>query len=98
MGVELLKLETSPNPEKKLRATFKTDSGREKHTDFGARGMDDYTLTKDKEQRERYRTRHAKDLETGDPTRAGLLSYYILWGPTTSRQENLRLYKKRFNL
>ena len=98
MGVELLKLETSPNPEKKLRATFKTDSGREKHTDFGAKGMDDYTLTKDKEQRKRYRTRHAKDLETGDPTRAGLLSYYILWGPTTSRQENLRLYKKRFNL
>ena len=98
MGVELIKLSPSPNPEKKLRATFKTDSGREKHTDFGARAMDDYTLTKSEEQRDRYRTRHQKDLRTGDPTKAGYLSYYILWGPTTSRQENLRLYKKRFNL
>jgi len=98
MGVELLKLETSPNPEKKLRATFKTDSGREKHTDFGAKGMDDYTITKDKEQRNRYRKRHQKDLETGDPTRAGHLAYYILWGDSTSRQENLKNYKKRFDL
>ena len=96
--VELIKLGPSPNPEKKLRATFKTDSGREKNTDFGARGMDDYTLTKSKEQRDRYRPRHQKDLETGDPTRAGFLSYYILWGPTTSRQENLRLYKQKYNL
>lgn len=98
MGVELLQLETSPNPEKKLRATFKTETGREKHTDFGSKGMDDYTLTRSKEQRDRYRTRHKKDLETNDPTRAGYLSYYILWGPTTSRTENLQLYKKRFNL
>ena len=98
MGVELLKLEQSPNPEKKLRATFKTESGREKNTDFGAKGMDDYTLTRSKEQRDRYRSRHQKDLRTGDPTKAGYLSYYILWGPTTSRKENLRLYKKRFNL
>lgn len=98
MAVELLKLENSPNPEKKLRATFKTDSGREKHTDFGSRGMDDYTLTKNKEQRERYRARHKKDLQTGDPTRAGHLAYFILWGNSTSREENLRNYKKRFNL
>jgi hypothetical protein len=56
------------------------DDGRKKHTDFGAKGMDDYTLTKNKEeQRRHYRQRHEKDLRTGDPTKAGFLSYYLLW-------------------
>jgi hypothetical protein len=79
-------------------AKFETDTGRTKTTHFGASGMDDYTISKDKEQRERYRTRHKKDLESGDPTRAGYLSYYILWGDSTSRQANIASYKKRFNL
>ena len=58
--------------------------------------MDDYTITNDKEQRDRYRARHKKDLETKDPKRAGYLSYYILWGDSTSREENIRKYKMRF--
>jgi hypothetical protein len=96
--MKLLSVTESPLPAKKLRATFQLDSGRLKHTDFGAAGMDDYTLTKNKDQRERYRTRHAKDLRTGDPTRAGFLSYWILWGPYTSRRENLEYYKRKYNL
>ena len=83
---------------KKLMAIFTKDNGRTKTTYFGASGMDDYTITKDKEQRARYRNRHKKDLNTKDPTRAGFLSYYILWGNSTSRQENIKNYKKRFNL
>ena len=79
-------------------AKFETDAGRSKTVHFGAAGMDDYTKTKDKEQRERYRTRHKKDLETGDPSKAGFLSYYLLWGDSTSLQTNLAAYKKRFNL
>ena len=79
-------------------AKFETDTGRTRSTHFGAKGMDDYTITHDKEQRERYRTRHKKDLETNDPTKAGFLSYYILWGDSTSRQTNISSYKKRFNL
>lgn len=82
---------------KKLMATFTYDEGRSKTTHFGASGMDDYTITKDKEQRTRYRQRHKKDLQTKDPTKAGYLSYYILWGDSTSRQENIAKYKKRFN-
>jgi len=83
---------------KKLMAVFTKDNGRTKTTHFGSAGMDDYTLTKDKEQRKRYRTRHQKDLQTKDYTRAGYLSYYILWGNSTSRKENISAYKKRFNL
>jgi len=88
----------STKADKKLMATFENDTGRKKTTHFGASGMDDYTKTHDKEQRDRYRTRHKKDLETGDYTRAGFLSYYILWGDSTSLQANISAYKKRFNL
>ena len=63
---------------------------------FGAAGMDDYTKTGDKEQRERYRTRHAKDLKTNDPQKPGYLSYYLLWGDSTSLTANLTAYRKRF--
>jgi len=96
--MKLISITPSSSPGKKLMAKFLTDTGREKTTHFGSSGMDDYTLTQDKEQRERYRTRHKKDLETGDPTRAGFLSFWILWGDSTSRAANIAAYKKRFNL
>lgn len=96
--MRLLRVEKSPLPEKKWRAVFASDSGQTKHTDFGAAGMDDYTITKDKEQRERYRSRHKKDLETGDPTRAGFLSWWLLWGPYTSLTSNIQHYRQKFNL
>jgi len=95
--VKLLRVIKSPKEGKKWRAVFMSDTGREKNVDFGAAGMDDYTLTHDKEQRERYRTRHKKDL-TGDPTKAGYLSYYILWGDSISMAKNISDFKKRFGL
>ena len=82
----------------KLAATFETDSGRTKTTKFGAAGMTDYLQSKDKDRRDRYRTRHAKDLDTHDPTRAGYLSYYLLWGGATNLASNIRAYKNKFNL
>jgi ABC-type sulfate transport system substrate-binding protein len=95
--MKLVKVEKISDGKHKYQAVFDND-GRQKTTKFGATGMDDYTITKDTEQRERYRKRHAKDLKTGDPTRAGFLSYYLLWGDSTSLQTNLSAYKKRFNL
>lgn len=67
-----------------------------KRTSFGSFGANDYTLTGDKEARDRYRARHRKDLDTKDPRRAGFLSYYLLWGDSTSLEQNIRDYKKRF--
>jgi hypothetical protein len=60
--------------------------------------MDDFTLTRNKQQREFYRIRHMKDLHTHDPTAAGYLSMFILWGNSTSMKENIKEYKKMFNL
>ena len=96
--MRLLKLEKSSRPEKKYMATFETDSGRQKVTHFGDSSMEDYTQHHDKQRRENYQSRHAKDLKTGDPTRAGFLSYYILWGTHTSVLQNLEAYKRKFNL
>ena len=96
--MKLVSVVHSSDGKHKYTATFKKDNGRTKTTHFGAAGMDDYTLKHDKEQRERYRSRHKKDLLTKDPTRAGFLSYYILWGDSTSVQENIRAFKQKFVL
>jgi hypothetical protein len=96
--MKLIKNERSPNPKKKWRATFLLDNGKEKHTDYGDATMEDYTQHHDKERREAYRARHKKDLRTNDPTRAGYLSYYVLWGDYKSVESNLNDYKRRFNL
>jgi hypothetical protein len=92
--VKLIRIVKSPRIKSKFRAEF--DDGT--HTDFGAAGMDDYTLTGNKEQRDRYRIRHRKDLDTNDPTRAGYLSYYTLWGDSTSLRTNIADYRRRFNM
>lgn len=89
---KIVKIEPATNQKNKWTATF--DNG--KKTSFGARGMDDYTITGDKKQRERYRARHKKSLETNDPTRAGFLSYYVLWGDSTSINQNVKDFNKRF--
>jgi hypothetical protein len=88
----------SDKPNKKYMAVFTKDNGRTKTTHFGQRGATDYLLSKDKERRARYRQRHKKDLKTKDPTRAGFLSYYLLWGDSTSLRTNIQSYKRRFNL
>ena len=95
--MKLLRVVKSDRPGKKWKAVFDND-GRTKTTHFGAAGMQDYTQHHDKERRERYRERHRKDLETGDPTRAGFLSYYLLWGDSTSFDANLASYRRRFGL
>ena len=82
---------------KKLKAVFTRENGRTKTTHFGASGYDDYTITKDKEQRTRYRNRHRKD-NINNPESAGSLSWHVLWGESTSRQQNIKSYKRKFNL
>jgi hypothetical protein len=99
MGYKLVEVVKSDRSGKKYKAVFLNhESGRTKTTHFGASGMEDYTQHHDKERRQRYRDRHQKDLETQDPTRAGFLSYYILWGDSTSFKTNLSAFKRRFSL
>jgi len=94
---KLISITKSHLPEKKWDAHF-LHNGREKTTPFGASGMDDFTKTHDKDQRDRYRGRHRKDLQTHNPMSAGYLSWHILWGQHPSLRANIEDYKRKFNL
>lgn len=53
-----------------------------KKVSFGQAGASDYTLHKDTQRRERYRTRHSND-RIDDPYAPGFWSYYALWGASS---------------
>ncbi len=89
-------IQKSDRTGKKLKATFIRSNGTKKTVHFGSAGMDDYTITKDKEQRKRYLDRHRKRENWNNAESAGALSRYILWGNSTSRRENIKAFKKRF--
>ena len=97
-----VKITKSDKPKYKFKAVFTCDCPnppfRKRTTYFGQAGASDYTIHKDKDRRKRYRDRHKKDLDTGDYTRAGYLSYYILWGNSSNLKQAIRDYKKKFNL
>jgi hypothetical protein len=96
--MKLLRLTEPRNSAKKWRAEFSDGKGVE----FGQANAPDYTLSKgtaeDKAQRERYRARHMKDLDTDDPRRAGFLAMEILWGNSTDIARNIASYKRKYNL
>lgn len=84
---------------KKLTAVFQEvgNTNKKKTIHFGADGMSDFTIHKDKARKERYLKRHRKRENWEDPMTAGSLSRYILWNKT-SLKESIKDYKKRFNL
>lgn len=81
---------------KKYEITFEKN-GKTYVRKFGAAGMSDFTIHKDRERRERYISRHKKDLRTGDPMKPGYLSMYILWNKP-SLKASLADYKRRLNI
>ena len=84
---------------KKYTAIFYDNSGKKiKTSQFGAKGYEDYTIHKDKQRRDRYRVRHKGNLSKTDYMSPAHLSYYILWGDSSSIKSNISSYKKKFNL
>ena len=98
MSIKLLEIDTSPKPNKRYMAKFQMPNGRTRTTHFGDPRYQTYIDTHDKFQRDRYWTRHNKDLRTNDATRAGYLSAYLLWGDSSTLLENIRKYKQLFNI
>ena len=94
--IKLVSIKKSNKSGKKLMATFETN-GRKKVIHFGAAGMSDLTKHHDRERRNRYITRHRKDLRTGNPARAGYLSMFVLWNKP-SLQASIRDYKRRLGI
>jgi curved DNA-binding protein CbpA len=100
-SIKLISIKKSTKSGKKLMATFETN-GRRKVIHFGASGMRDFTIVskaknKDaKNIKQRYIQRHRKDFGTGDPSRAGYLSMFVLWNKP-SLQASIADYKRRLN-
>ena len=95
--MKLVSVKKSDRDGKKYVAEFLLDNGRTKHTHFGATGYVDYTHGATDEQRDHYLTRHKKE-DWNNPTTAGALSRWLLWGNSHSLQTNITAFKRRFHL
>jgi len=96
--LKLVKIVKSPKPEKKYRAHFSDGT----HTDFGAKGMQNYggvgkERHLDKERKKRYLSRHRSRENWNSPKTPGALSRWILWNKDTLKK-SIADYKKRFKL
>jgi hypothetical protein len=102
---KLLDIKPSPREDKKLVATFCHCKKETKCCDkdrtkihFGAKNSSTYLDNKDEAKRKAYIARHSVREDFNKPMTAGSLAKNLLWGPTTSLRENIKLFKKRFNL
>jgi len=82
--------------DKKYTAVYYDNDKKVKTIHFGAKGMNDYTLTGDKKARDSYRARHKKVFDKAQPMSASHLSYLILWGDSTDINKNIASYKKKY--
>ena len=96
--MRLLGISPSANPKKRYTAICEVDNGKTKKVNFGDPNMESYVMHHDKDRRDNYRSRHARDLRTNDPMRPGYLSYYILWGDSKNIKKNILAYKNEFDL
>jgi hypothetical protein len=84
-------------PQKKYDAIF-DDDGHKKVVSFGAKGYPDFTQPPhDEERKKRYLNRHKKNEDFYNKMSAGALSRWLLWSGE-NLNENIKDYKKRFNL
>jgi hypothetical protein len=96
--LKLLKIIKSDKPDKKYAAYFSDGTV----THFGAKGYQNYGGVGEErhlseERKKRYLARHKNRENWNDPKTPGSLSRWILWH-TSSFRENVREFKKRFNL
>jgi hypothetical protein len=94
--MKLLEIVKSKNKNKRYTAIFLVN-GKYKKISFGSSNHLNYLMHKDKERRRLYRARHQHD-NINNPLSAGALAWYILWGNSTSLNENIKSFKNKFNL
>lgn len=94
-GYKLLDIRKSNKKDKKMMAIFQKGS-RTKTIHFGANGMSDYTIHKDKERKKRYMSRHKKRENWNNLMSAGALSKHILWNKP-SLKASIQDYKNKLN-
>ena len=95
--MKFISLTPSTRQTKKYMIKLQTDDNKIKTIHFGSIHSKTYLDHHDKKKRLNYLERHMVN-EDWDNINAGSLSAFILWGPTTNLNENLKLYLKRFNI
>lgn len=96
--MELLSVTTSKRKDKRLTAKFKVGSNKTESVSFGLKNGKTYVDGRTFAEKEQYLARHKPNENWSDPTTAGSLSRYILWGPHTSLNKNVKAFKSKFNL
>ena len=87
---------TKSDRDKKFKAVLRGLKVK-KTIHFGAKGMSDFTIHKDKERKKRYLARHKVNENWNVPDTAGSLSRWILWNKP-SFTASFNDYKNKFNL
>ena len=82
------------NGDKRLTAVFK--DGKVIH--FGQKNSSTYIDHGDNNKRSAYIARHSKNNENWTKVNPGSLSRFILWGSSTNMNDNIKSYKKKFNV
>lgn len=102
--MELLKVEKSGKKDKRLSAVFR-DGDKIKRVDFGAKGGNTFIDHKDKDKRSAYIKRHSQNpLEKPYLNKKKYvdkpanLAMDLLWGSSTNLRENIKNYKKKYNV
>jgi hypothetical protein len=96
--MKIIKLEHSQVKNKRFRVLLDNN----KHYDFGLDIGETYIDHKDKLKRDNYRKRHYNSIKEQPyiknliPSPA-LFSYYLLWGESTSIQQNIKMLNKLMN-
>jgi len=92
-------LEPSDKKTKKYMVSYiNPKTKRVKTINFGAKGMSDYTIHKDKKRKERYIKRHSGMGEDwNDPFTSGFFSRWLLWHKP-SLKGSIKDTEKRFNI
>jgi hypothetical protein len=91
-------LSKSNKAEKKFMVAFiNPKTKRNKTIHFGSAGMDDYTISKDPEQKQRYISRHSAREDWNDLNTAGAFSKHLLWNQTTLNK-SIKDMEKKFKI
>jgi hypothetical protein len=97
--IKLLDVKPSRDGKTKLMAIFKVGD-KERVVKFGIRDSFSYIDGADRETRDNYLKRHAKNIEKfeNEPMSKSSLSAFITWGPTQDLGKNIQLYKKKYGI
>ena len=83
---------------KSFQAVFLKDNGKYKKVRFGTESNYVLNPSKTPADREAYIARHKVRENWNDPTSPGALSRFLLWGKSRRMKNNIKMYKKKFNI